>query len=209
MPCVKAQTDRYSQQALLCEEINGILCCTETKALSTFRFLTSNKKITSEINMSNRMPVSLLLTRAISGDSWAAFAAFSFRNTGPWKTQGLKCNPRTEMRRLWSSHQVGGASAGASAMTRALSSLGEEEAFLLGARPLEAPPCARMSDDNLASWELVAHLHIRCLYLPQALVQVIIWRLDFKIQKKPQMSMKFLFWTFLKHSEPYKMILLF
>lgn len=65
-----------------------------------------------------------------------------------------------------------------------------------------------MSDYNLATWEMVAHMHIRhSLFISQAFVQVIILRLDLEIKK--QMSLKFLFWAFLRHAETYKMMFLF
>lgn len=147
------------------------------------------------INMSNRMPVNLLLTQAISGDSCAAFAIFSFRNWS-MKTQGLKCNPRTEMWRLQSSHSVGAAFAWASTMTRAPPSLGWI---------ISLPPRSKSSGGSLhqhvrlqlSNWELVAHLHIRCLCLSQAFVQVIILRLDFEIYKTnvPEISVLDIFKT--------------
>ena len=88
MPHAKARVDRYSEQTLFHEKINGIFCCTETKDLSTFWSFNKQQENYKLNQYVQQNACSLLLTQAIPGDSRAAvfFLHFVFR-TDTWKLE--------------------------------------------------------------------------------------------------------------------------
>ena len=94
-------------------------------------------------------------------------------------------NLRTEILRLQSSHSVWEASfTGIKDDTIAFIIGLNNKPSSRGATPWRKLPAPIMSDYNLATWGIVAYLHIRHSYFSKAFVQVIILRLYFEIKKR-------------------------